>query len=260
MADFLSTHAKMLGVIAAIVIFGSWLVENTLLRRANDLKGSIQQAEADKVETERFHYVESKLLEVYQVAASSRQYAAESRMSGARTFKDDLYRDIEQLERSSVTLQFADAISRFGNRSETYISAISPPGQIAESVRSSLNSLRELRSALYAAREDYGKKQRSIVGETIRPDEVTEEQAKELKAAIWTYRDAVEFTLAPQLAPKANQVFRSFDDLFAHAREELAKRERWAAAAERIKITLFVVGSFLALLSSYLDASAPVKS
>jgi len=254
---FLQTYAKLIGVAAAVIIFGSWIVENTFARRAKDLKDAILQAEADKLSAERFHHVESKLLEVYQVAASARGYSAETRSEGHRTFKDELHSDVELLERAGVTREFVHAISRFCSRSDEFIAAIDPPEEIARGVRETVRALDELQDQIDARHEEYRKRQQPIAGEVINPNTITEDQAKQLGVVIRELRDEIEFTLAPRLTPIANSMFRAYDSLFAHARLELTRREKRAKVASFIQISLFVVGSLLALVSSYFEATAP---
>lgn len=254
MLDFLHANAKMLSVVAAIIIFGSWLVENTLLKRANELKQAVQQAEQEKLIVESFHHLESKVLEVYQVAASARRYSAEARLREQGNFKDQLERDVEMLERSGVTLKFAAAVARFAARLEHYLGVVAPTPELAARVRAAHSGIADLRSELDASWERYHRQQRDIHGDYINPNTVTPEQARSLGEAIRSYRNEVESSLAPRLSPAANAVFRAHDDLFRHAREQLKVRERRAEWAERIKIALFILGSVIAVLGTYFDA------
>jgi hypothetical protein len=83
---------------------------------------------------------------------------------------------------------------------------------------------------------------------------VTREQFTALREAVSRYRNDVERTLAPRLAPAATELFRAYDALFEYAGKKLMERERTAHCARTIQMTLLIVGSVLAIYAAYLDA------
>lgn len=56
-----------------MILLGAWLIEKTVLERANKLRDAVTKAEQDKDATERSFRIESRLIEVYQVAAHAKQ-------------------------------------------------------------------------------------------------------------------------------------------------------------------------------------------
>ena len=250
---WVQTYAKLLGVVAAVILFGAWLVEHLIVERVKSYRDAITRAEADKDTTERFFRLESRLLEVYQVAASARQYSAEARAK-ERTFLDDLYSCIERLERTGVTRNFAYALTSYAGRTTDFLSAIKPPTALATRVNEAISKIDELRKHLDERRAQYEQSQKVIVGDVINPSIVTPEQAQEIEPLIREYRNEVEFKIGPQLTPAANEMFRAHEALFAYAREELKKREARVRLVRRLQITLYIVGSALAIYGSYLEA------
>ena len=255
--DTLHPYSKLIGVFAALIIFGSWIVANIVARHFNDLRDSITRAQDDKLRTEQIFHLESKLLEVYQVAASARRYSAEARAQDRWTFKERLNSDIEQLERIGVTRDFAYSFSSYSARTEEFVKAISPPKVLADRVRTATMAIEELRKKLDDRHDLYRKDQAQIAGEVINPNTITEDQARQLSEVIAKYREDVEFGLTPMLTPAANEMFRSYDALFGYSRDELVRRELRAKFVSRAQIALFVLGSIVALISAYLDAVAP---
>jgi hypothetical protein len=250
---WIQTYAKSFGVVAAVILFGAWLVEHLIVERVKSYRDALTRVEEDKATTERFFRLESRLLEVYQVAASARSYSAEARVK-ERTFKDDLYRNIELLERTSVTRSFAYAFNSYAGRTSGFLSAIKPPPDLANKVSEAVSKIDELRKRLDECRARYEQSQKAVVGEVINPNTITEEQALKIEPVIRQHRDDVEFMLAPQLMPAANEMFRAYDSLFDYARGELSKREAHVRLVRTLQITLYIVGSALAIYGSYLEA------
>lgn len=250
---WVQTYAKLFGVVAAVIIFGAWLVEHLIVERVKSYRDAITRAEDDKATTERFFQLESKLLEVYQVAASARKYSAEARAK-ERTFLDDLYSNVELLERTGVTRNFAYAFTSYAGRTSNFLSAIKPPSDLANRVKGAISRLDELRKQLDERRTQYEQSQKDIAGAVINPNVITEEQARKLEPLIREYRNDVEFKIGPQLTPAANEMFRAYDALFDYAREELKKREARVRLVRTLQISLYIVGSALAIYGSYLEA------
>src|ERR1700674_2780371 len=125
MLDWCYTYAKMFGVVAAVIILGSWLVQNIALEQAKTLRDALARAESDKMAMDTNLRLESRLLEVYQVAASARQYAYDARTQSTRDFKDDLYEATEQLERIGVTRNFALLHDDYARRGKNLLGAFS---------------------------------------------------------------------------------------------------------------------------------------
>lgn len=255
--SWLATNAKLLGVIAAAVIFGSWLIENIVAEKLKALRDTVVRAETDKEAAERFLRIESKLLEVYQVAASARGYAADARRSAKETYRDQLERDVELLERAGVIRDFAISLEGYSQKTADFLSAIDPPADIRGRVEKAFARMRNVRQEIEQRRARYAESQRNVIGsDSINPNTISEEQARTLGELIGTYRNDIEFEYGPRVAPAANELFRSYEALFAHAREQLARRERYVKAVRWIQLILFVIGSLTAIFASYLDSKA----
>jgi cob(I)alamin adenosyltransferase len=253
--DLLKMYAKLIGVFGAVIIFGSWIIENIVSRHFKKLCDAVSRAQDDKELTQNFSRIEWKLLEVYQVAASARGYSAEARARDRWTFKDTLHKDVERLERIDVSWKIAHSLTSYIGRTDEFISAINPPAEVAARVRDAKTSIDDLSAQLDKRRDQYFQEQKKLIGDHIDPNTITEEQATQLSSVISKYREDVEFRLAHKLAPAANTMFRSYDALFDFAHQELARREERATMVTRIQIILFIVGSILALLGSYLEAT-----
>jgi UPF0716 family protein affecting phage T7 exclusion len=63
-AAWTTAYAKLLGVVAAVIVFGAWLIEHTAVERVKTFRDSLAQAERDQSENERYSRLESRLLEV----------------------------------------------------------------------------------------------------------------------------------------------------------------------------------------------------
>ena len=253
-AAWATTYAKLLGVVAAVIVFGAWLVEHTAVERVKAFRDSLAEAERDQAENERYSRLESRVLEVYQVAAYARGYAAEGRARDNWTYKDELNRDVEMLERTGVARNFAYSFVGFAGRTESYLNSIRPPADLERRVRDAAGRVSALRAEADSLQDAYMAKQRGITGESINTDTITEEQARALGAIIRDYRSAVDSRFSPRLTNAANELFRSYDALFAYARQELQRREKRLRLYQRIQTGLFILGSVIALYASYLEA------
>ena len=255
--DWSLRYSKMFGVVAAVMIFGAWLVQNIIVEQLKSLKDVLARAEDERREIERQFRMQGKLLEIYQVAASARQYANEARQQ-SETHMTRLFNAVERLERVGVTRDFAYAMTEYIARSNEFLSVIEPPSPIRATVISATTELASLRNALDQRKAVYETEQKQIIiDNVINPNKITEAQIDALIPVINKYRDDVEFGMASTMPTCINDVFWAYDRLFEYSRTKLARRRRNAKMARFIQILPYVVGSILALYGSYLQASAP---
>ena len=248
-------YAKLFGVIAAIILFGAWLLEKTAVDHATKLRDGIAKAEQDKEVTERTFRIESRLIEVYQVAASARDYSYRCTLKAQPTYIDELKQDVELLERTGVARDLTTAMLGYSSRTNSFLEAINPPAPLRDRVAKATKGVVDFKTQVDQRRDQYNAQQHSLVGQVINPNTITESQASQLSASIRAFRNDIEFSLMPHFEPLANEMFRSYDELFDYARKELEKRERTASALRWIQLGVYIVGSILAIFGSYLEAT-----
>jgi len=254
-------YAKLFAVISAIVVLLSWLIENLLVNKLNDLKEHLQSLENEKLNSERQFHIESKLLEVYQVAASARQYALLSVDKSKINADDSLTRIIDKLERIGVTKKFVISFIMYANRHSESIEAINPPDSIKNKVESSYKNLLSIQDDLMQLDKEYKSKQKEVTGSenTINPNSLNEEMLNKLYTYIESYRAKVESNISNRLTESANSMFRAYDDLFRFAKTKIKRLEKVYNVAKVIQIILFVIGSIIAIYGTYLEAISPKK-
>lgn len=253
----LQPYAKLFSVIAAVILLGAWLIEKTVLERANELRDAIAKAEQDKDATERSFRTESRLIEVYQVAASARDYSYRSAPKNEPMYLVTLSQDVEQLERTGVAGNLASSMVGYSSRTNDFLEAIDPPAALRDRVARASKAVSDFKAEVDQRHEQYMREQQPLVGDVINPNTITEQQATQLSSYIRAFRNDVEFMLMPHFAPVANDLFRAYDELFRYAREELRKREKRASVLRWVQLAVFIMGSILAILGSYLEATKP---
>jgi hypothetical protein len=253
----LQPYAKLLGVVAAVILLGAWLIEKTFLEHANQLRDATAKAEQDKEATERSFRTESRLTEVYQVAASARDYSYRGTLKDRATYVDRLIEDVETLERTGVARNFASSLVAYSSRTTNFLNVIDPPRPIRDRVTKASKSVSDFQLAVDQRYEQYMQQQRRLVGEVINPNTITEQQATELSTDIRALRNDVEFTLMPRFAPLANELFRAYDELFNYAGNELREGEKRASMLRWVQFAVFAAGSIIAILGSYLEITKP---
>ena len=242
------------GVVAAVIILGSWLVQNTALEQAKSLRDALASAEADKMVMDTNLRLESRLLEVYQVASSARKNAYGAQNQSDRDFKDELYEATERLERVEVTRNFALLHYDYARRSKNLLDAFSAREATRKRMTAAMSRVSDVLKALEERHQRYIAAQKEIVDEVINPNTITQAQASQLEALIDDYRNEVEFSLAPKLAPAANEMFRATDEVLVAARSALMDRQKRVKLLRQIQIALYLMGSALALFGTYLQA------
>jgi hypothetical protein len=158
------------------------------------------------------------------------------------------------LERTGVARNFAYSFVGFAGRTEAYLSTIKPPSDLTRRVQEATSRISALRAEADSLRDAHMAKQRPIAGDVINPNTITEEQVRALAVVIRGYRSEVDANFNPRLMNAGNELFRSYDALFAYARQELQRRERRLLLYQRIQTGLFILGSVLALYASYMEA------
>jgi len=259
MLEWCTAYAKMFGVVAAVIILGSWLVQNTALEQAKSLRDALASAEAGKMAMETDLRLESRLLEVYQVASSARKYAHGAQSQHTRDFKDDLYEATERLERVGVTRNFALLHHDYARRSKKLLDAFSASEATRKRMTAAISEVSNVLKVLEERHQRYVAAQKAIVGEVINPNTITQAQASQLEILIDEYRNDVEFSLAPRLAPAANEMFRATDEVLVAARLALTERQKRVKLLRQVQIALYLIGSALALFGSYLQARPAYK-
>jgi hypothetical protein len=256
----LQPYAKLLGVIAAVILLGAWLIEKTALEHANQLRDAITKAEQDRDATERSFRTESRLIEVYQVAASARDYSYRSIRNNKPTYLERLSEDVETLEQTGVTRNFASSVVGYASRTTNFLEVIAPPASLRDRVTKASEAVSDFKAEVDQRYEKYVREQRLLVGEVINPNTITEQQATELSTYILALRNDLELKLIPRFAPLANELFRAYDELFNYAGKELRKREKKASALRWVQLGVFIIGSIIAILGSYLETKKPSHS
>jgi hypothetical protein len=156
-------YAKMIGVVATIVIFGSWLVENLIGDALKERRDAIAGARAGKDAAERTMHLDSDILEVYQVAASARRYAYEAaRSSTGRTLRDEVYLQMELLEHPAVIRDLALNYELYVRPYPEYLAITEAPPELAHRVKAAVEHVRGIRQALDVRRDTYIKEQVEI--------------------------------------------------------------------------------------------------
>lgn len=248
-------YAKMLTVIAGIVVLGSWLVENLLVGRAAALRDGIARAEAEHEASERFFSLQSDVLEVYQVAASARSYSAATRRQCRWSNADEVSALTERLERSGNLRDFAMALQIYSSAAPRQLEVLNLTPLARRELQESIGAIQDLRAAIDHRRDRYREDQVKLLGSSsINPEKVAETQVRPLRDLIESYRNDVEFVLAPRLEPAANRLFRAYDKAFEHARKELQRRESNVKWLRVLQLLLYGIGSVFAVYASWLDA------
>jgi hypothetical protein len=247
--------SKMISVVAGVILFGAWLLEKLFVDRANKLRDLVAKAEAEKDATERSAQIENRLIELYQVAASARDYSQQALNQARSNYLDRLQADIEQLERAGVSRNLAHALDRYASKGKRPLELIRPPQDVRKPVADATEAAQEFREEVDRRWKTYQSEQKSIVGDVINPNVVTEKQAEQLSAAIHNLRNEVNFGLSPRLAPIANGVYRALDELFRYANSLLAKRTRRAVQMRWVQLAVYILGAILAIIGAYLDAT-----
>jgi hypothetical protein len=249
--------AKLIGVIGAVIVFGAWLMENVIVERVKRLRDDLAKAEQDQDASERSFRTESRLIELYQVAASARDYSHRNLPPQDPAYLQQLYEDIEMLERTGVAREFAQSMVGYSSRSRRLLETIKPPRAVEDRVATANKGIVDFASEIDERRERYQEEQKQLVGDVINPNTITEQQAKLLSSAIRKFRSDIEISLMPRFAPLANEVFRSYDEMFQHARQKLHGYEKNARVLRWMQIIIFIIGSIVVIFGSYLDATHP---
>lgn len=123
-------YSKLIAVLSAVVLLASWLVEKFIVEKLHETQEQLVSLKSAKLSAQRQLQVETKLLEVYQVANSASSYALLALHDDKINKQDTIVRITDRLTRIDVTKGFIISYIMYASINHSDIEKINPPKDI----------------------------------------------------------------------------------------------------------------------------------
>jgi len=247
-------RAKYFGVIAGLVIFGSWTVSNVLGTRVNEAQARVSTVASAQGSADWQRRVELKLGNLEKLILRSRTTELPGDVAKLDVSHQRLYQWSRQIEFLTSFLDDWTRLDSSSNYAALLCLGTSPPRRITTEIGSIHTRVEYLYSQFVAARSDMDRASNEVLDAGKSYQQITSYQADRLAEAMKKYRDAVQGTpIQSDYIVLENRLLRAEGELTTWASRSLTFWKTVSSTFQYVALALYAAGTLLAIYGKWLE-------
>lgn len=245
--EFLKTYSPLITVIGSLTVFFSWIIDNTLKKRFDELKSRIRR---NTEENKMFGFLSELRDSLNSIASEIVQPKLRNRITKARESNSNKikYEEAEYKYLKNVLLghQFKE-LNEFCIRTNSLANTAFEKGektkkinQLAIEVSKKHEKLLALRLEAEKSINNFQEKEGENLDELVK---VVDEYDKYLRKGL--------IPLTPNYFKKAVDLSNKINE---QVNNEFNRISKWTKKFKKLRIYLYIIGTFLILISKYIES------
>jgi hypothetical protein len=257
--NIISKYGPLVSVIAPILLFMNWIIDNSLVRKADGLKNAM-----DKMWNERWIYEglntiideqKNQSLYLYQLNIDKGTPPGWDTTQESREF---IYLTRDLGTYANGTLRLTDLV-RFADRTQELAAQIPNANNYAAQINVLADSIGKMNEEVQANSKIFERTSKRLFGDGVSALEVTRDKLNILQDSAKPYQRSLK-RVGNEYLDYKNKFLRLNTDLYYLAKDESVKSSAKSAAYSRWAIFIYIIGSLLAILAKFIDIKEKAKS
>jgi hypothetical protein len=255
----IAKYAPYFGIIAAVMIFGSWIGANFLEDRVKGLRDTLSRLSESRDTNKRSFLINVRLAEIYKTVMGSTfllREEKEKRLNDWRSTRiDEAFRAIESIRIMQSDLQ---PVSDMADQTSFYVQKINPPQALRTSVEAAVSEANKFKDKLNSIDANLKEEMTQFgnkPGQVFSPQTMTDAQIDSLYAVALKYHRMMDSETTGSFVKVANGLIERQGDLFGYIESELHRQELAAKWAKRLTLFLFALGTVLSIYGKWLEVA-----